>query len=57
MGEQERIRILELAWELVRAKRPSTPGNTTEASIKAWHKLFDQAYKAIMQTAMGKEAT
>ena len=49
MGEQERIRILELAWELVRAKRPSTPGNTTEASIKVWHELFDQAYKAIMK--------
>ncbi len=53
MGEQERIKILELAWDLVQYKKP-TSGNTTEASIKEWHKLFNQAYKAITETALGK---
>ena len=52
MEEQERIRILELAWELVELESPKRTGNITEASIKEWHKLFDQAYKAIMKTAL-----
>lgn len=54
MGEQERIRILELAYEITELKSPRKTGNITEASIKEWHKLFDQAYKAILQTALGK---
>jgi hypothetical protein len=53
MEGQERIRILELAWELVQYKKP-TANNTTEAAIEAWHKLFDKAYKAILNTALGK---
>ncbi len=53
METQERIRILELAWELAEKKKP-TSVNVGEATIKIWHKLFDQAYKAIMQTALGK---
>jgi len=48
MEEEERIRILELAYELV------TPSGKklSEGAIKEWAKLFDQAYKAIMTTAL-----
>ena len=53
MESQERVRILELAWGLVEYKKP-TANNTTEASIEAWHKLFDKAYKAILKTVLGK---
>ena len=53
MEGQERVRILELAWELVQYKK-LTSGNTTKASIEAWHQLFDQAYKTILKTALGK---
>lgn len=52
MEEQERIRILELAFQVVELKSPHRTGNLTEAAIKEWHKLFDQAYKAIMKTAL-----
>ncbi len=52
MGEQERIRILELAFQMVELKSPHKTGNLTEASIAEWHKLFDKAYKAITKTAM-----
>jgi len=52
MEEQERIRILELAYELVESKSPKKVGQTNEGSIKAWATLFDQAYKAIMKTAL-----
>ena len=54
MGEEERIRILELAYELVEPKSPGKVGQTNEGTIKAWATLFDQAYKAIMKTALGK---
>lgn len=48
MGEEERIRILELAYDLV------TPSGKkiSEDAIKEWATLFDQAYKAIMKTAL-----
>ncbi len=52
MEAAERIRILELAWELVQYEKP-TAANTTKESIDAWHKLFDQAYKAVFKTALG----
>ena len=54
MEVQERIRILELAYDLVETKSPKKTGMVGVASIKEWHKLFDQAYKAIIQTALGK---
>ena len=54
MDSQERIRILELAFQVVEGKSPHKTGNLTEAAIKEWHKLFDQAYKAILNTALGK---
>jgi hypothetical protein len=54
METQERIRILELAFQITELKSPHKTGNLNEASIKEWHKLFDQAYKAILQTALGK---
>jgi len=54
MEAQERVRILELAWELVKFKKPQE-GHITDAAIKEWHKLFDQAYKAILNTALGEE--
>ncbi len=50
MGEEERIRILELAYELLEVKTPKL----TAVEIETWAKLFDQAYKAIMKTALGK---
>lgn len=50
MGEEERIRILELAYELLEVKTPKL--NVGE--IKEWATLFDEAYKAIMKTALGK---
>lgn len=50
MGEQERIRISELAYQLV----TSTGIKVSEGAIKEWATLFDQAYKAIMKTALGK---
>ena len=50
MEAQERIRILELAAELVKSRMPGLSGGANEASIEAWHKLFDQAYKAILKT-------
>jgi hypothetical protein len=56
MGEQERIRILELAWEMALFKRP-TATSSTEARFEEWHKLFDKTYKAIMQTTLEKETT
>lgn len=53
MEAQERVRILEFAWELVKDKKPQ--GNLiTEASITAWHKLFDKAYTAILDTTLKK---
>lgn len=54
MDAQERIRILELAFQVVEPDAPHRSGNITEASIKEWHKLFDQAYRAILETALGK---
>ncbi len=51
MGEEERIRILELAYELVTS---TGAYKTTEGAIKEWAELFDTAYKAIMKTAMGE---
>ncbi|MFC2005820.1 hypothetical protein ACFLVG_02525 [Chloroflexota bacterium] len=54
MEEQERIKILELAWQIAENHCPTTRETTTEASITVWHKLFDQAYKAIFNTALGK---
>ncbi len=53
METQERIRILELAWELALIKKPSS-GNSNEAALKAWHDRFDAAYKMIMKTALAK---
>ncbi len=50
MEAQERIRILELAADLVKSKAPALAGGASEASIEAWHKLFDQVYKAIAKT-------
>ena len=52
MEAAERVRILELAWELVKLERPERKGDITEASIEEWHKLFDQAYKAITKTVL-----
>lgn len=56
MEGQERTRILELAWELVEYARPPS-GNVTKASIEKWHSLFDQAYKAILNTAISIKTT
>lgn len=50
MGEEERIRILELAYELVESQTPKS----NEGEIEEWAELFDQAYKAIMKTALDK---
>ncbi len=50
METQERIRILELAWELALFKKPGST-HSNEAAFKAWHDLFDKTYKAIMKTA------
>ena len=50
MEEQERIRILELAYELVESESPKN----NQGQIKEWALLFDQAYKAIMKTTLGK---
>ena len=58
METAERIRILELAFQVVEPEAPHRrSGGITEASIKQWHKLFDQTYKAILNTALGKEPT
>ncbi len=54
MEEEERIRILELAYELVEPKIPKSADSITKVKIEAWATLFDQAYKAIMKTALGK---
>ena len=51
MEEEERIRILELAYQLVTS---STGYKSNEDQIKEWAQLFDQAYKAIMKTALEK---
>ena len=49
MGEQERIRVIDLAWEWVKAaglaKKP-----TPEATVNAMAEIFDRAYKAIVKT-------
>ncbi len=57
MEEQQYIKILELAWQVAENHRPKSNDTTTEESIKEWHKLFDQAYKTILNTALGKETT
>ena len=54
MGEQERIRILELAFDLVKSDRTPIARMVAEAGIREWAKLFDQTYKAIMKTALEK---
>ena len=54
MGEEERIQILELAFEVVEYKIPDDTSIQGEVAIKEWAELFDQAYKAIMKTALGK---
>ena len=53
METQERIRILELAWEIALPKKPVT-GSMNEGAIKEWQKILDLAYTAIMETALGK---
>ncbi|MEE8618861.1 MAG: hypothetical protein V3S84_01900 [Dehalococcoidales bacterium] len=53
MEEQERMYILELAWEVALFKKPDET-RSNEAAFKAWHDLFDKTYKAVMQTALGK---
>lgn len=50
MGEEERIHILELAYDLVNSEAPKL----TVGEIEKWAKLFDKAYKAIMTTALEK---
>ena len=52
MEEEERIRILELAFDLVEHRAPKHVQMQEEPAIKEWAKLFDQAYKAIMKTAL-----
>ena len=52
MEPPERIRILELAFDVAHHKLP-TSANTTTESIDAWHKLFDHAHKAILKTVLG----
>jgi len=54
METQERIRVLELAFQMVEQKSPHKTGNLSEVAITEWHKLFDKAYKAILQTALGE---
>ena len=52
MEEQERIEILELAFKLVEYNGPQHSNMQGEPAIREWAELFDQAYKAIMKTAL-----
>ena len=49
MEVQERVRIIDLAWEWVQKyQNPHDLPATTEARIKVIAQTFDQAYKAIV---------
>ena len=53
MGTEERVRIMELAWEWVRDRTITVTGDDMEAVIEEYAKRFDKAYKEIFKTVNG----
>ncbi len=50
MESQERVRIIDLAWDWVKTYAHGDLPVATEPKIKAIAERFDQAYKAIVKT-------
>lgn len=53
MESQERIRIIDLAWEWVKTYALSNLPDSPEPRIAELAKRFDKAYKAIIKAVTG----
>jgi len=51
---EERVRVIDLAWEWVDKRTPLIRGDNVEGIIEGYAKRFDQAYKAIVKTVTTK---